>query len=175
MFCFVLDFSPDSKFIAVSFASWDAPLPSMLRVWDVTTGQLLYELSEPVKGLMWLAFSPDGKLLAASLLDSRTIKLWDVASGEEVHAISSPVQALAFSPDGKLLAGALHTLQDFRIKLWRVGTWEEVLVLPGHTDVVSALAFSPAGNFLALSIEILRPDRCDETVHIWRVADLMGK
>lgn len=144
MFCFALDFSPDSKFVAVSFAPWDAPLPSMLRVWDVTTGQLLYKLGEPIKGLMWLAFSPDGKLLAASLLDSRTIMLWDVASGEEVHAVSSPVEALAFSPDGKLLAGAP---QDFRIKLWRVGTWEEMLVLSGHADVVSALAFSPAVNF----------------------------
>jgi len=164
--CFSLDFSPDSRLVAVGFASWLAPT---VRVWDVTTGHLVYELVEPLskgpplsQGYPWPAFSPDGKWLAVSLWEKKMVKIWDVASGKELHVISAPVDVLAFSPDGNLLAGALVEDQDFRIKLWRVGTWEEVLTLPGHTDIY-CLSFSPNSKLLATAFS-------DGTIKLWDVA-----
>src|SRR5437870_13593084 len=55
-----------------------------------------------------LAFSADGKRLAAALPD-KTVRLHDAATGKEVKALKglqSLAGALAFSRDGKLLASA---------------------------------------------------------------------
>jgi WD40 repeat protein len=53
-----------------------------------------------------MAFSPDGKILAAS---GGIAKLWDVASGIELRTLTgfvTHVDALAFSPDGNTLVTA---------------------------------------------------------------------
>ncbi len=50
-----------------------------------------------------VAFSPDGKLLAAGLEDN-TVHLWDVASEQEVRTLTIATSSVAFSPDWKLLA-----------------------------------------------------------------------
>src|SRR5207247_1689394 len=78
----------------------------------------------PVRGLgegrPWArgeAFSSDGKLLAAALINqaaaSNTIRIWDTTTGDELREISVPttdgeyVWRLAFSPDAQLLAAGL--------------------------------------------------------------------
>src|SRR5262249_11464186 len=53
-----------------------------------------------------VAFSPDGKRLAASG-QSGAVQLWDVANGENVATFAGPkrlIYSLAFSPDGKTVA-----------------------------------------------------------------------
>src|SRR5262249_15274950 len=59
-------------------------------------------------GATALAFSADGKLLAAALPD-RSVRLHDALTGKEVKALKGlqlSAGALAFSRDGKLLASA---------------------------------------------------------------------
>src|SRR5947209_26100 len=61
---------------------------------------------EEKKYFFCLAFSPDGKSLAAGSQDGAT-HVWDVASKKKMHALGGRddwVEALAFSPDGKWLA-----------------------------------------------------------------------
>ncbi|HEY8503669.1 MAG TPA: hypothetical protein VIL46_03750, partial [Gemmataceae bacterium] len=57
-----------------------------------------------------LAFSPDGRLLAAGgTRPGGAVRLWELRSGKEVHAFAGHrggVERLAFSPDGRLLASA---------------------------------------------------------------------
>jgi WD40 repeat protein len=66
-----------------------------------------------------VAFSPDGKILAAGSSDG-SITLWDSASGDLLRSIPAharAVTALEFSPDGHWLAsGSL----DASVRLWEV-------------------------------------------------------
>ncbi len=116
----------------------------------------------------WLAFSPDGQLLAAAAGDGE-IRLWRLQDSQPVVAVkghSSFVSSVAFSPDGETLASGSD---DHSIRLWAVVTASGSVTLhlrhtlTGHTDAVNAVAFSPDGQTLASG-------SLDHTIHLWDVA-----
>jgi WD40 repeat protein len=85
-----------------------------VRLWDPATRQ---PAGAPLRavtggGVTGVAFSPDGKLLAAAYSDG-FVRLWNIATrqlvGTPLPAGTSSgrrVSGVAFSPDGKLLASA---------------------------------------------------------------------
>ena len=97
-----------------------------------------------------IAFSPDGKTLAAGGEDP-IICLWDVDTATrkatlEIHV--GPVNSVAFSPDGKTLASAGR---GDSIRLWDVNTATHKTTLSGggHRGPVYSVVFSPDGKTLA--------------------------
>jgi len=96
-----LALSPDGKRLA--FAATELPV----QLWDLTLGKgkLVAELKEPFSGAMGLAFSPDGRFLAATNANT-TVRVFEAATG---HVISSFEEldaapfALDFTPDSKML------------------------------------------------------------------------
>jgi hypothetical protein len=110
-----------------------------------------------------LAFSPDGKILAAGYEDN-TVILWNIESGQPIgeplmgHAFA--VWSLAFSPDSKILAsGSLDT----SVVLWDVKTRKPIgAPLRRHTLDVLSIAFSPDGKTLASGSE-------DNSIILWDV------
>ncbi len=102
-----------------------------------------------------LAFSPDGRLLAAGDFDNR-IHLWDVNSGREVCLLEghrrmpisgrNGVFCLAFSPDGSRLASGAA---DGVVRVWDVQSGKELAHCAGHGGRVRAVAFAPDGKCLA--------------------------
>ena len=69
------------------------------------------------KGILSVAFSPDGKRLASGSIDGK-VKVWDALSGQETLTLkghSDGVNSVAFSPDGKRLASGSA---DQTVKLW---------------------------------------------------------
>src|SRR5262245_48469345 len=63
-----------------------------------------------------VAFSPDGKALAAGSSDG-TVTVWDTVSGVKRYTLRAhrhPVLCLCFSPDGNSLA----TADDTTLKVW---------------------------------------------------------
>jgi WD40 repeat protein len=117
-------------------------------------------LHPELDGVSCLAFSTDGKILAAAVVNghnphTHAIHLWDVASGEELRSLRVPqetpirvwVNALAFAPDGKSLA-SVHR-EDNTVHLWDVATGKERQRLHGHRAEVFSVAFSPDGKVLA--------------------------
>jgi roadblock/LC7 domain-containing protein len=94
-----------------------------------------------------VAFSPDGKILAAGAWDG-SIRLWDVATSKELRQCvghTGWIKALAFSPDGQMLASAG---KDRDIRAWTTATGQELRRLNGQGPIQS-LVFSPDGKFLA--------------------------
>src|SRR5262249_50466840 len=98
--------------------------------------------------LKCLAFSPDGKLLAAGTTDG-PIYVWDMTTGKELHKLKhSTVTFLAFSPDGRMFVSA----GGGPVALWDALAGERIRQLGDAKDESKSrvVAFSPDGRTVAV-------------------------
>jgi WD40 repeat protein len=98
-------FSPDGKQIAM--ASED----NFARVWDTTSGKLLYKVQHD-SDVLDVSYSPDSRVLASASNDA-TARFWDAQTGKQLFTLSGFTQGLqrvAYLNRGKkLLVGELST------------------------------------------------------------------
>ncbi len=147
-------FSPDGKTIASAngglIRMWDTQGAS-LRLWYARTGERLAHYTDHIDQVYTVVFSPNGKLLASSGLDSR-LRLWDAGTGHHIATLRGGGYAAAFSPNGKLLANAYGGDGiTGTIGLWDVHTGELRHILKGYHGLLTCLAFSPDGKTLVSS------------------------
>lgn len=98
-----VDFSPDGELLA----SADGRHESSVKIWKVRTGRLVHSWllsDDPSDQTRGLAFSPDGKILAACSL--KKVALFEVATARELWSKEAPggFNSVAFSPTGHLFA-----------------------------------------------------------------------
>ena len=94
--------SPDGLTLAAAVVSTGSDLGSV-QVWDAVTGDNLRSF-EQVR-VTRLAFSPDGKMLAAT--GDTGVIIWNVADGRELNRTplsNVGARSIAFSPDSRILA-----------------------------------------------------------------------
>ncbi len=161
----VVAFSPDGKIVAAgSRDNGNRDRDKSIRLWEAATGRLLHRLLPPRtvegvdRGVLCLAFSPDGRLLASGGWGAVAC-VWDVVTGErwcDLPGHRDWVSSLRFSPDGKTLAVADW---DRTIRLWEVPSGKERGRLAGHAHRVIGLAFAPDGRLASASH--------DGTVRVW--------
>lgn len=148
-------FSPDGAWLATTSEDHTA------KLWDWTKQQLFrtLEADAVVNGV---AFSPDGKLLAAAIAHSRRdestdapvagglIRIWKLPEGERLTDLAAQddkdsVFRVSFSADGGRLAGIYG---QGLLCLWRVGEWTHT----EHPGFGADVVFQPAKpNALAVS------------------------
>jgi len=111
-----------------------------------------------------VAFSPDGKMLAAGLWDG-TVQIWAVEGGELLKTLrghTRPATGVVFSPDGsKLASGSV----DGAVRLWQTSDSSLLHTLKGHESLVFSVAFSRDGGTLASGGDGIQ----FETVRLWNV------
>jgi WD40 repeat protein len=120
-------FSPDGSMLAAaewgkqdssgSFVSTD---PGAVTLWDVATGEVLYQLPEQGGAAWSVVFSKDGNVLAVANARAE-IKLWGLATQKIIITLrghTNTINTLAVSPDGKWLASASD---DGLVILWYLG------------------------------------------------------
>jgi WD40 repeat protein len=158
----VFAFSPDGTILATGGAGksfGEGGRRGDLVLWDFARSGKATPLEGHRSRLAAVAFSPDGRQLAAA--DSGEALLWDLRTGS-VRPLRQEKNALclAFNPKGTKLAVG----DGDDVMLWDLTSNHSPVVLHGHTFPVRAILFSPDGKTLVSGT-------FDGTVRFW---DLTG-
>ncbi|MBN3896138.1 MAG: AAA family ATPase [Nostoc sp. NOS(2021)] len=142
---------------------WQVDLRCM-KLHDVNFQNANFDRSvfaEAFGGVVSVAFSPDGKLLALGDTNSE-IRLYQVSDWQQILTCKGHtnwVVSVAFSPDSRTIASSSI---DYTVKLWDVTTGQVLQVLHGHNNEVWSVAFSPDGDTLLSGSN-------DQTIKLWSV------
>ncbi|MCY2995971.1 MAG: TIR domain-containing protein [Planctomycetota bacterium] len=180
-------FSPDKTTVAAAFRFLytHTPYESRVMLWDVSKGTRGPVLEAPESEVTHLAFSPDGRTLAAGLNvhgkgRSRILR-WDVATGVRRDSTLEATEdgyfkAVAFSPDRTTFAAGfrMNFKDESRVMLWDVSTGTRGSVLEATEGDVTDVAFSPDGRTLAAGFAPPYP-RKGGVVVLWDIATGLRK
>jgi WD40 repeat protein len=118
---------------------------SMLRLWDLQTGQLLRTFAGHEAGVKAAVISPDGRH-ALSASGDGTLKLWGMESGQLIRTLvahADGVSAVAMSRDGH---HAVSGSRDTTLRLWDLQTGELLRTFAGHQGGITTLSVTPDGH-----------------------------
>jgi WD40 repeat protein len=137
------------------------PQPSQILVFDATTGNECAHWQGPTGLGTGIAFSPDGRRVAATVGDFRhhgELLVGDLVSGG-LMKLGRAQGSVVFSPDGaRLAAYSALSPQPAEVSLWDVATGRQLLVLKGHRGASAfssnGIAFSPSGDRIVSTADL---------------------
>jgi WD40 repeat protein len=157
-------FSPDGRRTASGSTQFGEDKPSYLKVWDATTSQEVLQPDRETMSAMRLAFSRDGRWLAAGT-EGGKVNVWDATTGKLAHTLeqSPNVWGIAFSRDSQRL-GTLNR--------WGIVTVHDATRWSGRAPLTfrahkitfrGNLAFSPDGQRFVVPGDDNTVNICDVT------------
>jgi hypothetical protein len=143
-----LSFSRDGRLLASNDGR-------QARIWDTRTWKQVGGSKDDTQFVHLAQLSPDGRTLAFTRNDGKDIHLLDVKTGKMLRTLSghSGSVSFAFSPDGKMIATTASGAPSEGVKLWDVGTGQELGRFGVPLKAVGRIAFSPYGGLLAVPTE----------------------
>ena len=112
-----------------------------LKVWEASTGELVYNLVWHTDQVYAVCFSSDGKFLVSGSWD-RKIVVWDMETGKAIRELvghAKWVTRVALSPNSTWL---VSTGQDATIRVWSFQDGKEIAQLVGPEARVTSVAIS---------------------------------
>ncbi len=144
----------------------------VVALWDPATGREVRRWDVASRAVTSVAFSPDGRLLAAvsrtpfrRLGAWKALTMWDLDGERELISPAGEIAAhsVAFSRDGTCLAIAGLGMTD-TVVLLDAASGVEVQRLAGHVGGAGAVAFNRDGTLLATGGQ-------DEMLRIWELTE----
>ena len=136
--------SPDGSTIATTKGN-------AVRLWNASTGKLLYTLTRDRSPVNDAEFSPNGHELV-TVGDDHKGRIWSVASGRLLYDLvghNFPVYSGSYSSDGHWIV----TGSQFTAGLWNAATGQLVFLLGRDAKRLTGASFSPAGNWILTGSE----------------------
>ena len=144
----------------------------IIKVWHVTSGRQITELTEHEKSVSAVAFSPIGERFISGNMEGE-LYVWDIQSWKKKHSLighTECIRQVAFHPNGTQIA---TVSRDETVRLWDVESGEQLVLLStaplsdislyrGDSHEIKrvikrqksardpwAIAFSPCGDVIA--------------------------
>lgn len=124
-----------------------------ILVWDVKRNRIVSKSPSHHSYIEHIASMPEQPIFAAASAD-HTISIWNVREGRRITSLeshASRVSGVSFSAGGVLLASTAERddMVGATVRLWRIDTWEELMILKELDSANGALAFHPTLPMLA--------------------------
>jgi dipeptidyl aminopeptidase/acylaminoacyl peptidase len=163
----LLAISPDNSTLAAGVSGESSV--GEVWLWDVPSGRLIHRLQPmfPNDSIASLAFSPDGRSIAATDGFGFSTIVWEVTTGRpRLELADSPdhsdsAERVAFSHDGRFLVG----LGYGAIRFWDLSTGKKCKELSGHDGEITSVAFTHDGRRMITG-------SADTTALVWDLARL---
>ncbi|CAG8530576.1 1805_t:CDS:10 [Acaulospora morrowiae] len=135
-----------------------------VRIWDLNTDTLHYTCSGHANWVLYISWSPDGKLLTSGSMD-KTIRLWDPETGKSIgdplKGHSQWITCLTWEPlhlNSKCNRMASSS-KDGTVRIWDTTLRRVVMTMTHHTAAVTCIKWG--GNGLLYS------SSRDKTIKVW--------
>ena len=140
-------FSNNGRYLAAAAITTPGD-PGTLRLWDISTGSLVYSLHVSVGSYASaLAWSPDSALLVVGG-ESAAVEVWNLAKGQLVSRLATggSNHNVHFSPDGtRLLAAGV----DGQARIWNTSDWSALGFTLSIADEMADASYAPNASLIA--------------------------
>ena len=151
-------FSPDDKKIVSISKGKRLSDEYRIKVWDIATAQLCYQIPEGRNYMKIAEFCPNGKYLF--IANYNNIKIYNAQDGSFIKNIAEHtgnITSIRFSLDNNLM---VSTSDDLSVRVWDMHDFNLLKTYIGHSDKVTSAAFCNDSNIISISN--------DKTIRLWK-------